>query len=106
MGSGNYTFECILIHRIQPLPENVISTKLSESGRAIFVDIPSSAYKNCIEGAFWRLESPPQQLFIGHLSYQKQNNLYPINYTRYLNNKKIILLLQDIVFYFLFIFSS
>ena len=66
-----YTFELILIHRIQPLPEEMIAGKLSDSGRAIFVDIPSSAYKHCIKSAFWRLESPPQQLFIGHLSYQK-----------------------------------
>ena len=70
-GTEHYTFELIVIHRIQPLPEEMISNKLSDSGRAVFVDIPSSAYKHCIKGAFWRLESPPQQLFIGHLSYQK-----------------------------------
>jgi hypothetical protein len=69
-------FELILIHRIQPLPLSFIKERLDNTGRGIFVDIPSSSYQSCIQGSFWRLEAEPQQMFLGHLSYQKAKHTF------------------------------
>ena len=66
-----YGFELIVVQRLQPLPFDEIKQRVDDTGRGIFVDILSSAYQVCTEGSFWRLEAQPQQIFLGHLSYQK-----------------------------------
>ena len=69
--SDEYGFELIVVQRLQPLPFDEIKWRMDDTGRGIFVDILSSSFKVCIEGSFWRLEAQPQQIFLGHLSYQK-----------------------------------
>lgn len=67
----DYGFELIVLQQLQPLPLDEIKEIMDDTGRGIFVDILSSAFQVCIEGSFWRLEAQPQQMFLGHLSYQK-----------------------------------